>query len=91
MMRRNTYQGGSRMAFEGMDPYSGPAHGANAELRCECRTAALRLRLRQRLHGPDPQLNTNLGNFGQLLQPWTEQFKAPDAITEQNDPGFKHA
>jgi hypothetical protein len=35
------------------------------------------------------QINPALGNFGSLLTPWTEQFKAPDGITEQNDPGFK--
>lgn len=34
-------------------------------------------------------VNPSLGAAGSLLAPWTEQFKAPDNITEQNDPGFQ--
>jgi hypothetical protein len=36
------------------------------------------------------QLSSLLGTPGQgLLTPWTEQFQAPTALTEQNDPGFQ--
>jgi hypothetical protein len=83
-MRRNTYQGGSRMAMEGLD---GPPQGTRSFDGNGSYQPATSATVAPQ--GPDPQLNTNLGNFGQLLQPWTEQFKAPDAITEQNDPGFK--
>jgi predicted flap endonuclease-1-like 5' DNA nuclease len=90
MMRRNTYQGGSRMAFDGMDPYSGPgARGAQDLPATRMSDGGPQTPTSATVGGPDPQLNTNLGNFGQLLQPWTEQFKAPDAITEQNDPGYQ--
>jgi hypothetical protein len=33
--------------------------------------------------------SSNVGGFGSLAQDFTEQFKAPDSITEQNDPGFQ--
>lgn len=42
--------------------------------------------------GPQPDLsslvNLGLGTSGSLLQPFTEQFKAPTDVTEQNDPGY---
>jgi hypothetical protein len=38
-----------------------------------------------------PQLDgsSNVGGFGELAQNFNDQFKAPDSITEQNDPGFQ--
>lgn len=30
-----------------------------------------------------------LGPGGELAQPWTQQFHAPTAVTEQNDPGYQ--
>jgi hypothetical protein len=79
----NTYQGGPRMAgLDGSTP--DPTYRRFSPTGSQPATTATAAP-----GGPDPQLNTNLGNFGSLLQPWTEQFKAPDAITEQNDPGFQ--
>ncbi|MBV8207394.1 MAG: hypothetical protein JO041_11425, partial [Acidobacteria bacterium] len=34
-------------------------------------------------------VNPSLGSFGELMQPWTQQFQAPTNITEQNDPGYQ--
>jgi hypothetical protein len=33
--------------------------------------------------------SSNVGGFGELAQNFNEQFKAPDSISEQNDPGFQ--
>lgn len=34
-------------------------------------------------------LNTSLGGFGSLMQPYQGHFTAPTNLTEQNDPGFQ--
>ncbi len=34
-------------------------------------------------------VNPQLGAFGSLSKPWTEQFVAPTGATEQNDPGYQ--
>lgn len=34
-------------------------------------------------------VNPNLGSFGSLMQPWTQQFTAPTNVTEANDPGYQ--
>jgi hypothetical protein len=38
--------------------------------------------------GADPLINPNLGAFGSLSTPWSEQFTAPTDVTMQNDPGY---
>lgn len=35
------------------------------------------------------QLGQDLAPGGSLMQPWTQQFQAPTAATEQNDPGYQ--
>lgn len=39
--------------------------------------------------GLDPQINTSLGAFGSLMQPYGQTFTAPTDVTEQNDPGYQ--
>jgi hypothetical protein len=34
-------------------------------------------------------VNPSLGASGSLLTPWTDKFTAPNAVTEQNDPGYQ--
>jgi hypothetical protein len=34
-------------------------------------------------------INPNLGGFGSLSQPFSEQFQAPTDVTEKNDPGYQ--
>jgi hypothetical protein len=34
-------------------------------------------------------VNTGLGGYGSLMQPFGEQFSAPTGLTEQNDPGYQ--
>jgi hypothetical protein len=40
-------------------------------------------------YNPPGQVNTGLGGYGSLMQPWTQQFQAPTDVTEQNDPGYQ--
>ena len=39
--------------------------------------------------GPTGTVNPALGGFGSLMQPYQGQFTAPNALTEQNDPGYQ--
>src|SRR5947208_7303628 len=34
-------------------------------------------------------VNPQLGAFGSLSKPWSEQFQAPTDVTEKNDPGYQ--